>query len=361
MKYTSLLFIIIALYSWNAQAFPEMIRYQYNNCTACHVAPSGGGLLTSYGRSLSSEVLSTWGTEKESGFLHGMIDREGLEQWLLVGGDIRAVQVHKESDVIKTGRFIKMQADFSLGVVREKWAVVGTVGEIEQDDWNPFSTSYYGMLKPSDEISVRAGRFSPQYGVYSKDHIAFVRSFLGFGLDGSRDTGEIQWTGPDWTSNLSYSKQINVKEPEEAVAAQVQRTFADTFKIAVNYWRGHAGPVDRDLYGAWALLGFSKNIFLVSEVDWQNRKINLVTTKSFVTYQKAGYTLFKGFDLLALGEFQKADLDDAATEVSRYGLGFQFYPRPHFEFSGAWTKQKTLALQKGQEADYAWLLLHYYL
>lgn len=360
MRYT-LLFLILALYSWKAQAFPELIRYQYNNCTACHVAPSGGGLLTSYGRSLSSEVLSTWGSEKEAGFLHGMVDRESLEQWLLVGGDIRGVQVHKENSVLKTGRFIKMQADLSLGLSREKWALVTSIGELYEDDWNSYSTSYYGMLKPNDELSLRVGRFMPQYGVYSKDHIAFVRSFLGFGLDGTRDTAEVQWTGMDWTSNLSYSKQFNSVAAEEGWAAQVQRTFADTFKVAVNYWRGHSATMDRDIYGAWALLGFTKNVFWISEVDWQDKKISASTTKSFVTYQKAGYTIFKGFDLLALGEYQKSDLNDSASEVNRYGLGFQFYPRPHFEINGAWTKQNTLALQTGREADYAWLLLHYYL
>lgn len=360
MRHMLLLFVL-SLYGWNARAYPEMIRYQYNNCSACHVAPSGGGLLTSYGRSLSSEVLSTWGSEKEAGFLHGLVDRESLEEWLLVGGDVRAVQVHKENDVMKTGRFIKMQADVSLGLAREKWALVATIGDLDDDNWNPYSTSYYGMIRPSDEVSLRAGRFMPQYGVYSKDHIAFVRSFLGFGLDGSRDTSELQWTGADWTSNLSYSKQINSNEPEEAFAAQVQRTFADTYKVTANYWRGHSSSMDRDLYGVWALLGFTKNIFWVSELDWQDKKVTAVTTKSFVTYQKAGYTLVKGFDLLALGEYQKSDLNDSSTEVNRYGLGFQFYPRPHFEFSGAWTKQRTLALQSGREADYAWLLLHYYL
>lgn len=357
MKWSLALFLFYAL---PAIAFPEMTRFQYNNCTACHVSPSGGGLLTSYGRSLSSEVLSTWGSEKEAGFLHGAIDRDSLEKWILIGGDLRAVQVHKENAATKTGRFIKMQADLSVGIVREQWTLVGVFGSIEGESWAPTGTSYYGSYKPRDELSLRAGRFTPQYGLYIMDHIVFARSFLGFGLGSTRDTAEVQWSGEQWTSNLSFSKQFNNPDPESSYATQVQYFFADHHKIAINYWRGHTMGFDRDIYGSWMVLGFSPKIFFVNENDWQTKFTSLNTTRSFVTYNKLGYTLMKGLDALILGEYQKSDLSDVSTEINRYGLGFQFYPRPHFELSGAWTKQNSLALS-GQEADYAWLIFHYYL
>ncbi len=355
------LVFFLMTYACQAWAFPELIRFQYNNCTACHVAPSGGGTLTSYGRSLSSEVLSTWGSEKEAGFLHGILDREALEKWILPGGDIRAVQVHREDENSKSGRFIKMQADVSAAVVDDRWAVAATVGDLDVDTWNSYSTSYYGMLKPYDELSIRAGRFTPQYGLYIRDHIAFIRSFLGFGLDANRDVEEVQWTGLVWTTSLSYSKQFNIVYPESAYSFQSQYFFADSYKIALNYWKGRSELMERDVLGFWSLFGFTQKVFWLNEVDWQNKKVGDLITRSFVTYQKLGYTLVKGLDLLLLGEFQKGDLSDASTEINRYGLGFQFYPRPHFELSGAWTKQKTLALTTGREADYAWLLLHYYL
>ena len=49
-----------------SHAFPEMVRHGYANCITCHISPDGGGVLTAYGRSLSREVLSTWGAEGEA-------------------------------------------------------------------------------------------------------------------------------------------------------------------------------------------------------------------------------------------------------------------------------------------------------
>ena len=64
-----LVFIFVGV----AQAFPEMIRLGYVNCTSCHVSPNGGGLLTDYGRSISSEALSTWAKPKEELPGHGFL------------------------------------------------------------------------------------------------------------------------------------------------------------------------------------------------------------------------------------------------------------------------------------------------
>jgi len=35
-----------------AWSFPEMVGKGYNNCLTCHHSPSGGGIVTEYGREL---------------------------------------------------------------------------------------------------------------------------------------------------------------------------------------------------------------------------------------------------------------------------------------------------------------------
>src|SRR5512144_1376109 len=42
-----------------ASAEPMFLAKQYTRCTACHYSPTGGGLLTPYGRLLSHRELST--------------------------------------------------------------------------------------------------------------------------------------------------------------------------------------------------------------------------------------------------------------------------------------------------------------
>lgn len=365
-----ILISILAL-SFKTWAFPELIRYQYNNCTACHVSPSGAGLLTNYGRSLSVEVLSTWGTPNEAGFLHHKLNLEkeipsatneisqNLKDIILFGGDIRAVQVHRENENVKSGRFIKMQADVSVGLVTDRWAIVSNIGELEEEHWNPYSTSYYGMWKPFDELSIRIGKFTPQYGLYIMDHIAFIKSSLGFGMESARNSIESQWTGEQITANMSASKEVRDQNDESALSVQAQYFFLEKYKIAINLWDGHASSYKRNILGAWGLFGFTQNVFLISEIDQQSKTSDGSNVVSIVGYNKFGYTLLKGLDLFLVNELSKSDVSDSSTEITRTGLGVQFYPRPHFEVSGTWNKQKSMLLK--QEEDYAWILLHYYL
>jgi hypothetical protein len=55
-KLLLLLLLLGGLAPLSAEAYPWMIRHGYTSCATCHVDPSGGGMLTSYGRA-QSEVL----------------------------------------------------------------------------------------------------------------------------------------------------------------------------------------------------------------------------------------------------------------------------------------------------------------
>ncbi len=53
-----------------AQAYTWMIKHGYQGCNACHTDPSGGELLTAYGRMQSEAVVSMpWGSSEESASL----------------------------------------------------------------------------------------------------------------------------------------------------------------------------------------------------------------------------------------------------------------------------------------------------
>lgn len=354
----SIYFFILTLSSVGS-AFPELTRFGYNSCTACHVSPSGGGLLTSYGRSLSSEVLSTWGTEKDAGLFWRTVEREALEKYFLVGGDLRGVQVHRENANVKDGRFIKMQADLEFGFNAEHWGGAIAIGELEKEAWQPNARTYYGFWRPRDELTIRGGRFLPNYGLRLPDHIAFTRSFLGFGLDGIRDDAEVQWSGGTWTFNLTHSKQFNVKNPEVATSAQAQVFFYDRFKLAANLWSGASDSMSRFISGVWGILGITQRLYLLTEFDHQSQTSAGQTVRGFVSFNRLGYTIIKGLDVFAQSEHLHTDLSKDQTVTNRNGLGLQFYPAPHFEVSGIWTKQRT-SVTDSLEEDYAWLLMHYY-
>ncbi len=109
------LFTLLGIIGVNARAFPDTIRHGYTNCTTCHVSPAGGGLLNSYGRSLSRELISTWGYKNEEQPLHGLVNiPESASEAFFVGGDARSLFRRAESSSSKIDEHFLMQEQLRL-------------------------------------------------------------------------------------------------------------------------------------------------------------------------------------------------------------------------------------------------------
>ncbi len=352
-------------YASLAHAIPEMVRYGYTNCTACHVAPSGGGVLTPYGRGLSAEAMSTWGDEKEAQLFHGALGEDALKEWLHLGGDYRGLQSHYENDLVKRGKWIPMQASLEAAIQIENWIFDLAFGKFDSNQkWSAVGTKYYVLNQITEEISIRAGRFTPQFGLNIPDHISPTRGSLGLGQNAERNSFELQYADVNYNGVITYSEaplnHVNTKE--KAVSFKAEVVLSETLKPGVSYWFGENEIQKRQLAGAHAILGFSKELFLLTELDWQEvrTKSNSSIDHSAFTYQKLGYEFYKGVVGLLLADAQLSKLEDPSSQILHYGLGVQFFPRPHFEIQGAWLRERAPKITS-REGDYAYLLLHYYL
>ena len=114
-----------------AEAYTWMIRYGHANCVSCHVDPSGGGLLTAYGRDEGADVLRTrWSANQDDEaisrrgkFLWGALN---TPDWLLLGGAFRpALLITQVPEVIggtnTSSQPILMQADLRAGIRAGGW------------------------------------------------------------------------------------------------------------------------------------------------------------------------------------------------------------------------------------------------
>src|ERR1035437_5638645 len=94
--------LIVAVFAWSPRvdAYAWMIRHDYTSCAQCHADPSGGGLLTQYGRAQSEILLQTHygkqGEDEEPGkvgeFLFGVLPLP--PERLLLGGDYRGMYMN---------------------------------------------------------------------------------------------------------------------------------------------------------------------------------------------------------------------------------------------------------------------------
>ena len=127
----AIVFLITICSAHRAEAYTWMIRYGHGSCVSCHLDPSGGGLLTSYGRDEGADVLRTrWSANQDDEaisrrgqFLWGAFN---TPDWLLLGGSFRpallVTQVPEPSGGTNTSsQVILMQADLRAGIRTGGW------------------------------------------------------------------------------------------------------------------------------------------------------------------------------------------------------------------------------------------------
>lgn len=366
MKYLFIATWIIAeLWGVSASAFPEMVRYGYTQCTACHVSPSGGGILTAYGRQLSAEILSTWSYENEAEFTHSKFGKDLSDKGILTGGDVREINTYyKDPNQEKSKEFL-MMANIQGAYQTGNFTGVMSIGQITDPmdrgglHGNFDSTEYYGMIKFSDELGVRAGRFTPAYGLNLPDHTTAIKEMLnGLVPEFQFDTVEASYLSEHWTVLAAAGNTIAGTDPtvqENVGSLNVSYAVANGMRLGASYWAGSGPNIDRRIYGLNGILGFTKRIYSLFEVDVENWNQPTPQTGLYGLGQVA-YELFKGFTPYLQYQHENDNRADSTTLTKTYGAGFHFYPRPHFEFSAEFDRVQAFNLW----SDQGYLLAHYY-
>ena len=351
-----------------AWAYPELIRHGYVNCTSCHVSPSGGGVLTEYGRELSSEVLSTWSREGEQSFLYGSVKTPA---WLLMGGDYRSVYLYRNRPDFQDGQLIFMQADVEAAATYKRLTFDATFGYQNTAGTKSFgdhfiSRRHYVMFKPTDELSVRGGRFNTAFGINTPDHIIVTKRGLNFEDETMENYNlELAWLNED----LNFYATAIIGRPDQpdlnrevGAAFTIGKGIADHNKVGVSYMNLSAPQSTRQLFGPWALLGFTPKFYLLSELDFQ-RQLQASSTRPTwggVSYNRLGYEFYKGLHVFGSEEISKLNFGNSNSLYLAHGLGLQLFPRPHFEFNVLFQKRKFLS-QFPDYTDYFYIMWHYYL
>jgi hypothetical protein len=360
-RFTRLAAVALALASVNAFGYPEMIRHGYVNCTSCHVSPNGGGILNAYGRVQAEEVLSTWSREGEGGLLHGAVPSQlGPVSF---GGQFRALQLWQQSygaAGAASGRFILMQADVEASAKFGQFEFVATGGVQDVKGIKPLSRRHYAIFRPTEDSPwmIRAGRFVPAFGINVADHAIATKAGIGLGQGIESYNVEGSWLGEKFDVFLTANFGRPGEDREKGFAARAGYNLGERSKVGVSYSLGTNTLGTRQLFGPYAMVGFTEHFFLLAELDFQNLSRASGTTFGPASYARLNYEFFKGVHLYLTGEY--AQTNSASPTHYAGGLGAQFFPRPHFELRAEYTRRLddyTAELA----ADYAWLMMHYYL
>lgn len=350
-------------------AYVENVTHGYVNCMACHHSPSGGGVLTPYGRSLSKELMSTWGGPKnfEKSAFGAIKDSDTVA----VGGDFRSVQTYYEDSNVKQGKQFAMQRNVEVGVRISNVRLIGTLGTSEGPSQNPdkgefLSERHYAIWDISDEIKLRAGKFRLNYGLYDPNHTRATKAGLGFGsysesyiLEFSKfsDTGEIFVS-----ANLGRLDSPNDRGIEKSFSYNYARYVTDKAKIGANILGGESDQKRRTLFGGYGVFPLFEKWVVKYEGDFE-RSVLLDASRTrndlFAAVTSAGYQLAKGLLPYAIAEYLHGDLDDNSTKSTSIGAGVQWLPLPHFELQAEY--KATASGGASTDSNSGWVLFHFYL
>ena len=169
---------------------------QYTRCTACHYSPTGGGLLTPYGRLLSHRELSTTDGSASAPAAGAEDDPHGEQAFLYgafgdalgpvhLGLEARPSRLHVEFPGGHQDMNLLMNRDLIGAVQKNGWTAYGAVGRepghsaVRDDRTLPdaafVSYEHWISYQTDHGFRIRGGRFLPAYGVRFADHTAFTR------------------------------------------------------------------------------------------------------------------------------------------------------------------------------------------
>lgn len=362
-----LVFASLFFVSASVWAFPENVRHGYFSCTACHVSPSGGGALTPYGRSLSNELMSTWGSTKVSGFLFSNPEDESKIQWLRQQIYLRGVQTYRNTPKVEKAKFIPMQADYEVGADFEKFAIISTFGyranDSSQDLKEFFSRRHYALYRFTDQVVGRIGKFMQSFGLNGPDHVTATRRGLGWDQGSESYNLEMNYIGESFNQTLtliSNSPEEKSVKKDQGVSLNSSYFWKNNSRLGLSVYQGRQSDYDRIVFGPYATISITEKLFVNSEFFLQDKTLKTDSShqRGYATFSRLGYEAVKG--LTPFIQFDRSYLDnsDRNTQFDSYGVGAQWLPYPHFDLMIFVGKEKSYM----QEAtDFSWLMLNVYL
>ena len=392
---------LATFHSSQVWAFPENVRHGYPNCASCHVNPNGKGILNPYGRELSVAIQSygkfffepsskapeesaekkSEEQDKEAQFLYGYFPQP---DWLLMGGDIRFLQLFASTPAYTMAQFITMQLDLEAAVKFGKFTVDASVGRDDPTlhgnanpafgDWF-VSRNHYILFQATDELFFMGGKYWKPYGILDANHSTLVKGGDGYGLGWDYDSQSYNLQVGYQTNSYSLTAYADFGSPttaygpiEQGGGGTASVFFANSYKVGASFFYGTTDqPLaigvpagHRYVFGPWGILGFTEHFYL-------NTENNLVREFGTASILHQGFITTAGLATSGCRAFtptskrvSRSNVNDNTTQVQYYGVGLLYYPRTHWEFE-ANVQQRNIASTGYGFTTFLYFQLHYYL
>lgn len=345
-----------------ASAYPWMIRHAYTGCAMCHADPSGGGILTEYGRAQGDLLLRTKyskpaeGQEEEpsstAGFLWGAVKEP---EWLSLGGSFRSLLMRSQATGTQaTNRWLIMESDLRAHVKKGWFRAAATAGYLHEggraaqvtsrEKDNLVARQYWlGAAFKDDLWLLRAGRLTVPYGIRNVEHTLWVRQAqrtdindgqqhgASLNYNGEKLRGEVMaiagnfQIGPDAYRERGWAGYAEYALDEHwVVGANTLGTWAhrDRLTGVTTMRQAHglmlrAAPTEK-------LVVMAEGSLLVAT------PAEIPTAFGAASMLQADYEIKQGIHLLATAETRKTAADGSKNELGGWLSAWWFFA-PHLD------------------------------
>lgn len=329
---SNLLILILSVITTSiCYGFPEYIREGYGSCSACHVQPNGGGPLKPYGRTISGENLSTFGTEEKGGVFYGLPDLSPLFD---VAGDFRYLDFHHRDETVDIRQKFVMQKEISLVFTpASNVTFVASGGYYGFEPKDAEYRRYFGIVNLG-RLWLRVGRFLPAFGYNIPDHTKGIKELFGQGKETLNS--EIGYQGKafeiiatrvvagDALFKTGTKPTVRQKEAKDGATLTLGLHPFQRLHLGVSSaWLEDASKVQR--YVSYTVSTGLARIYALGEYQ------SYPKSGDYRAYGEVGFIPFKGFHI-------KAEYDANPLTQKWYGT-VQWFPYPHFELSYSMSDQ----------------------
>jgi hypothetical protein len=344
------IFLFVFLLVWCSQAFalPRFALTTGGACIDCHVNPTGGGMRNESGWLYGKNNLKMYNTFSDEEFeMSSYIGKN-----ILFGIDYRTQFMAKFDSTQKRTDFQNMTGALYFNIEANEYLNLFAHYDFVQSIWQGYAIANILPFKGY----IKAGTFTPNFGIRTDDHTAYTRGG-DFGILASQkgfiydpfynETGiELGFNFNAFT-NFTVSagnptRALFVRDPTYTTRLQFNPSIGDINILAggsyASHKRGFPGNIRNiNMYGGF--FGFQlAELSVIAEYDLAKNLVNQDSLSSAMMIE-AAYRISKGFEVVI--RYDRFDPNNSASkdEFSRVIIGAELHPysfielRPQFRIN----------------------------
>lgn len=338
MKNIIITTVIIILIAFEGYGLPRFSLLTGSSCADCHVSPTGGGMRTQSGWNYGKNQLQMFKSESEKEI------SPYIGQNISLGIDFRTQYLAKFDSTSKKSDFQNMTGAVYFNIESSDYLQFYGHYDFAKSIWSGYAIA---NILPFNGY-VKAGVFSPNFGIRLDDHTAYTRGgdagiltatqgfiyspyYVESGVElGFNFTDYLNFT----TSVGNPTQSLFTKDPTYTSRLQLSPSIGEVNILAGTSYamhrKGFPGNVTHvNMYGGF--LGFNFADFtLLAEYDFGKNLIRKDSLSSALMIE-ASYKITNGLD--AVIRFDRFDPNTSAQkdEVSRIIIGAEFFPYSFIE------------------------------